>query len=176
MSPAADKMATTQYLVDSDGVAVITLSYPPLNALHPKCECNRAKTSHPRRSPADSGINRKRAVLQSLFENLGRAHRDPAVKAIVVIGGSDNFSPGFDIAQFQNQSGGGGIDDKVVRGYQRGFVGEDSIHVHCMLMDCYRDAVLEKQFGRCQGSMIFPKALSPKALSSSPLPDYLSPT
>ena len=30
-----------------------------------------------------------------------------------MIGGNNNFSPGFDIAQFQNQSGGGGIDDKV---------------------------------------------------------------
>ena len=53
------------------------------------------------------------AVLRSLFENLARAHRDPAAKAIVVIGGNNNFSPGFDIMQFKNQSGGGGIDDKV---------------------------------------------------------------
>ena len=28
--------ATTQYRVESNGVAVITLSYPPLNALHPQ--------------------------------------------------------------------------------------------------------------------------------------------
>ena len=27
----------TTLQVDMDGVAVITLSYPPLNALHPKC-------------------------------------------------------------------------------------------------------------------------------------------
>jgi enoyl-CoA hydratase/carnithine racemase len=30
------------------------------------------------------------------------------VKAIVVTGSGSNFSAGFDIAQFQNQSGGGG--------------------------------------------------------------------
>eukprot|EP00195_Chlamydomonas_chlamydogama_P011374 CAMPEP_0202900968 /NCGR_PEP_ID=MMETSP1392-20130828/12462_1 /ASSEMBLY_ACC=CAM_ASM_000868 /TAXON_ID=225041 /ORGANISM="Chlamydomonas chlamydogama, Strain SAG 11-48b" /LENGTH=718 /DNA_ID=CAMNT_0049587441 /DNA_START=176 /DNA_END=2332 /DNA_ORIENTATION=+ len=74
--------------VDSDGVAVITLSYPPLNALHPQ-------------------------LLRSLFENLQRAHQDPRVKAIVVIGGNNNFSPGFDIQQFQNKSGGGGIDNQI---------------------------------------------------------------
>ena len=53
------------------------------------------------------------AVLTSLFENLGRAHRDPSAKAIVVIGSNNNFSPGFDIQQFKNSTGGGGIDDKV---------------------------------------------------------------
>jgi enoyl-CoA hydratase/carnithine racemase len=52
-------------------------------------------------------------VLRSLFENLARAHRDPTAKAIVVIGSNNNFSPGFDIMQFKQQSGGGGIDDKV---------------------------------------------------------------
>ena len=30
--------ATTTYRVESDGVAIITLSDPPLNALHPQCE------------------------------------------------------------------------------------------------------------------------------------------
>jgi enoyl-CoA hydratase/carnithine racemase len=53
------------------------------------------------------------AVLKSLFENLDQAHRDPAVKAIVVIGSNNNFSPGFDIQQFRNQAGGGGIDNQV---------------------------------------------------------------
>ena len=52
-------------------------------------------------------------MLRSLFENLARAHHDPSVKAIVVIGNNNNFSPGFDIMQFKQQSGGGGIDDKV---------------------------------------------------------------
>lgn len=79
----------THYRVDpSSGVAVITLHYPPLNALHP-------------------------ALLTYLFENLKRAHRDPAAKAIVLIGNNNNFSPGFDIAQFQNKSGGGGIDNDI---------------------------------------------------------------
>ncbi|GAX81453.1 hypothetical protein CEUSTIGMA_g8882.t1 [Chlamydomonas eustigma] len=80
--------ATTQYRVESDGVAVITLAYPPLNALHPQ-------------------------LLKSLFENLDRAHRDPSVKAVVVVGSNNNFSPGFDIQQFRNQAGGGGIDNQI---------------------------------------------------------------
>jgi enoyl-CoA hydratase/carnithine racemase len=42
-----------------------------------------------------------RAVLRSLFENLKQAHGDPRVKAIVVAGANNNFSPGFDIQQFQ---------------------------------------------------------------------------
>jgi enoyl-CoA hydratase/carnithine racemase len=42
-------------------------------------------------------------VLRSLADNLRRAHSDVAVKAIVVIGAHNNFSPGFDIQQFQNQ-------------------------------------------------------------------------
>ena len=66
---------TTLYRVEQ-GVCVITLSFPPLNALHP-------------------------ILLNSLFENLSRAHKDASVKAIVIIGGNANFSPGFDIAQFQ---------------------------------------------------------------------------
>jgi enoyl-CoA hydratase/carnithine racemase len=45
------------------------------------------------------------AVLRSLFENLKRAHSDARVKAIVVAGSNNNFSPGFDIQQFQNQVG-----------------------------------------------------------------------
>lgn len=79
---------TALYSVESDGTAVITLSNPPVNALHPK-------------------------VLQSLFANLSKAHADDRVKAIVVTGANNNFSAGFDINQFQNQSSGGGIDDKI---------------------------------------------------------------
>jgi enoyl-CoA hydratase/3-hydroxyacyl-CoA dehydrogenase len=52
-------------------------------------------------------------VLKSLFENLQRAHQDARVRAIVVVGGSGNFSPGFDISQFQKSQGGGGIDNSI---------------------------------------------------------------
>lgn len=53
-------------------------------------------------------------MLKSLFENLSRAHHDDKVKAIVIIGSNANFSPGFDIAQFQSsKSGGGGIDNNI---------------------------------------------------------------
>lgn len=79
---------TTDYLVGSDGVAVITLSYPPLNALHPQ-------------------------VLRSLFQNLQKAHSDSRVVAIVVTGANNTFCPGFDINQFQSKSGGGGIDNNI---------------------------------------------------------------
>lgn len=71
-----------------DGVAFITMSYPPLNALHPQ-------------------------LLRSLFEQARRAHADPAVQAIVLHGANNNFCPGFDINQFQQQSGGGGIDNTI---------------------------------------------------------------
>lgn len=54
-------------------------------------------------SDAHSSILWPFAVLLSLFENLKRAHADPTVKAIVVAGANNNFSPGFDIQQFQNQ-------------------------------------------------------------------------
>lgn len=53
------------------------------------------------------------AVLRGLFEGLGKAHADGQVKAVVVTGAGKNFSAGFDINQFQNQSGGGGIDNKI---------------------------------------------------------------
>eukprot|EP00775_Hariotina_reticulata_P003942 gene3942-4196_t len=79
---------TAQYGVDPEGVAVITLTNPPVNALHP-------------------------AVLRGLFESLKKAHEDPRVKAVVVTGAGKNFSAGFDINQFQNKSGGGGIDNNI---------------------------------------------------------------
>jgi enoyl-CoA hydratase/3-hydroxyacyl-CoA dehydrogenase len=53
------------------------------------------------------------AVLRGLFESLEKAHADDRVKAVVVTGAGKNFSAGFDINQFQNQSGGGGIDNKI---------------------------------------------------------------
>lgn len=52
-------------------------------------------------------------MLRGLFEGLSKAHADPAVKAVVVTGSGANFSAGFDINQFQNQSGGGGIDNSI---------------------------------------------------------------
>ncbi|KAG2485502.1 hypothetical protein HYH03_015775 [Edaphochlamys debaryana] len=86
---AASKQPQALYRVE-DGVAIITLSYPPLNALHPQ-------------------------LLRSLFEAAQRAHADPAVKALVVTGANGNFCPGFDINQFQNpdQGSGGGIDNSI---------------------------------------------------------------
>eukprot|EP00199_Chlamydomonas_sp_CCMP681_P001081 CAMPEP_0119102552 /NCGR_PEP_ID=MMETSP1180-20130426/1265_1 /TAXON_ID=3052 ORGANISM="Chlamydomonas cf sp, Strain CCMP681" /NCGR_SAMPLE_ID=MMETSP1180 /ASSEMBLY_ACC=CAM_ASM_000741 /LENGTH=722 /DNA_ID=CAMNT_0007086861 /DNA_START=27 /DNA_END=2195 /DNA_ORIENTATION=+ len=82
-------MATPQtHLKVAGGLAIIELDYKPLNALHP-------------------------LVLRSLFENLARAHADASVRAIVVTGAHNNFSPGFDIQQFKNSDGGGGIDDTI---------------------------------------------------------------
>jgi enoyl-CoA hydratase/carnithine racemase len=52
-------------------------------------------------------------VLRGLFEGLARAHADSRVKAVVVTGAGKNFSAGFDINQFQNPSGGGGIDNSI---------------------------------------------------------------
>ncbi|KXZ50410.1 hypothetical protein GPECTOR_16g584 [Gonium pectorale] len=78
-----------QYRVE-DGIAIITLNYPPLNALHP-------------------------LLLRSLFEQLRRAHADPAARAIVLTGAGGNFCAGFDITQFQNPDAGsgGGIDNSI---------------------------------------------------------------
>mmetsp|Transcript_29048 Transcript_29048/g.78230 ORF Transcript_29048/g.78230 Transcript_29048/m.78230 type:complete len:724 (+) Transcript_29048:54-2225(+) len=83
-------MAVPQTKLEMGEVATIWLDYKPLNALHPQ-------------------------LLSSLFENLQRAHQNPTCKAIVVTGGNNNFSPGFDINQFKKQSGsgGGGLDSKI---------------------------------------------------------------
>ncbi|GLI69386.1 hypothetical protein VaNZ11_013987, partial [Volvox africanus] len=85
----ASMQPEAQYRVDG-GVAIITLNYPPLNALHPQ-------------------------LLRSLFDQLRRAHDDQTVRAIVVTGANGNFCAGFDINQFQNPSAGsgGGIDNKI---------------------------------------------------------------
>lgn len=53
------------------------------------------------------------AVLKGLFDSLQSAHADSRVKAVVVTGSGKNFSAGFDINQFQNVSGGGGIDNSI---------------------------------------------------------------
>jgi enoyl-CoA hydratase/3-hydroxyacyl-CoA dehydrogenase len=52
-------------------------------------------------------------VLRALFRAAQDAHADPAVKAIVVTGSGANFSAGFDINQFVQASGGGGIDNRI---------------------------------------------------------------
>ena len=50
------------------------------------------------------------AVLHSLFDAARQAQVREDVKAIVLTGASNRFSAGFDIAQFQKSSGGGGVD------------------------------------------------------------------
>lgn len=80
----------TTLAVEQDGVAVITLENPPVNALHP-------------------------SVLQSLFNHLREAQANPRVKAIVVTGANGKFCAGFDINQFVSASpgSGGGIDGRI---------------------------------------------------------------
>uniref|UniRef100_A0A7S0UTE4 3-hydroxyacyl-CoA dehydrogenase n=1 Tax=Polytomella parva TaxID=51329 RepID=A0A7S0UTE4_9CHLO len=73
-----------EYRVEN-GVAIITLKNPPMNALHPK-------------------------LLQSLFSVSRQAQEDPTAKAIVVIGSGKYFCAGFDISQFQNASSGDAVD------------------------------------------------------------------
>lgn len=58
-----------------DGVAVITLSNPPVNALAP-------------------------GMREGLIESLERASSDDAIKGVVVTGGGSNFVAGADIRQF----------------------------------------------------------------------------
>lgn len=65
------------------------------------------------RSAVDPSMFAIPAVLRGLFESLAKAHADERVKAVVVTGSGKNFSAGFDINQFQNQSGGGGIDNSI---------------------------------------------------------------
>ncbi|KDD75648.1 3-hydroxyacyl-CoA dehydrogenase, partial [Helicosporidium sp. ATCC 50920] len=87
----------TLYRVE-DGVAIVTLSNPPVNALHPD-------------------------VLRSLFENMQKAHSDSSVRAIVIIGDKGRFCAGFDISQFQKSSAGGignEINDNFVRFVEAG--------------------------------------------------------
>lgn len=49
-------------------------------------------------------------MLHSLFDAARQAQVRDDVKAIVVTGANNRFSAGFDIAQFQKSSGGGGVD------------------------------------------------------------------
>ena len=80
---------TTSMAVGPDGVAVLTLTNPPVNALHP-------------------------AVLEALFRNLQAAQADPSVRAIVITGAGSNFCAGFDINQFQSGGNNGGIDNDAL--------------------------------------------------------------
>lgn len=63
-----------------DGVAVLTLTHPPVNALHPE-------------------------VLQALFRALRQAQADSNIKAIVVTGVNGRFSAGFDVSEFASGKG-----------------------------------------------------------------------
>lgn len=52
-------------------------------------------------------------MLRALFESAQRAHQDPRVKAIVVVGSGGAFSAGFDINMFREAGGGGGVDGRI---------------------------------------------------------------
>mmetsp|Transcript_37001 Transcript_37001/g.104454 ORF Transcript_37001/g.104454 Transcript_37001/m.104454 type:complete len:726 (-) Transcript_37001:225-2402(-) len=75
----------TRMEVLPDGVAIVELCNPPVNALHPN-------------------------VLKGLGACMESAHANPAVKAIVITGAGDNFCAGFDINQFAS---GGGLEGNV---------------------------------------------------------------
>ncbi|EFN52227.1 hypothetical protein CHLNCDRAFT_59763 [Chlorella variabilis] len=78
----------TTLAVTEDGIALVTLVNPPVNSLHP-------------------------TVLQSLFNHLREAQARQEVKAIVITGANGRFCAGFDINQFVQSSGGGGIDAHI---------------------------------------------------------------
>ncbi len=67
-------MSQSFYRID-DGVAVITLSQPPVNPL-------------------------SFAVRRSIVDGLDRAHADASVSAIVIVGAGVNFSAGADMREF----------------------------------------------------------------------------
>ena len=56
-------------------------------------------------------------MLHSLFDAARQAQASQDVKAIVVTGAKGRFSAGFDIAQFQKSSGGGGVDMRYNLGH-----------------------------------------------------------
>lgn len=92
MAPSAE------YRVESDGVAVITLSNPPVNALHPAGNARGSLHGQTAAAGAASQVTDLLrsplclphiiipAVLKGLFDSLRRAHADPNVKAVVVTG------------------------------------------------------------------------------------------
>jgi 3-hydroxyacyl-CoA dehydrogenase len=61
-----------------DGIGVITIDNPPVNALSP-------------------------GVPEGIIENIGRGNADPAIKAMVLIGAGRSFIAGADIRQFGNR-------------------------------------------------------------------------
>ena len=84
VAPSAAMSASLE--VDADGVAIVTLLNPPMNALAP-------------------------AVLMGLKDCLSRAQADPAVKAIVVTCAGGKFSAGFDITYLAKQQRTGDTSD-----------------------------------------------------------------
>jgi len=76
---------STYYSIDSQsGVALLYLSNPPVNALHP-------------------------SLLSSFAENMALLQADASVKAIIITGeGPSAFSAGFDIPQFVKLQSGSG--------------------------------------------------------------------
>lgn len=67
-------MPLVEYRLNSD-IAVLTLANPPVNAL-------------------------SAALRRAISDELARANADPAVRAIIIVGGGDTFIAGADIAEF----------------------------------------------------------------------------
>src|SRR5467141_1204017 len=61
-----------------DGIGVITIDNPPVNALSP-------------------------GVPEGIIENIERGNADPAIRAMVLIGAGRSFIAGADIRQFGNR-------------------------------------------------------------------------
>ena len=80
---AANTMDKLVNLTTQDGVAVITINNPPVNALSP-------------------------GVPEALLAALDRAEEDPLVRAIVVIGGGRTFIAGADIKELELAASGRG--------------------------------------------------------------------
>ena len=74
-------MGTAVTRVDTDGVAVVTIDNPPVNAL-------------------------STAVAGQLKEILARAELDPAVHAVVIVGSGRAFVAGADIREFEEYTSG----------------------------------------------------------------------
>src|ERR1700689_5929996 len=70
-------------LTTQDGVAVITINNPPVNALSP-------------------------GVPEGLLAALDVAEEDPLVRAVVIIGGGRTFIAGADIKELELAASGGG--------------------------------------------------------------------
>jgi 3-hydroxyacyl-CoA dehydrogenase len=71
-------MSAVEYSVESE-IAILTVNYPPVNAL-------------------------SYATRSGLGEALDRAEADPAVKAIIVVGGGSTFIAGADITEFGTEN------------------------------------------------------------------------